>query len=367
MAWWLIPLPYIFLKTAEAVQLQRVYRQVPCRIHVNGTRGKSSVVRLITAGLIKKGFTVLGKVTGERPALLGSGGEREIRRFGPANIKEQIWTLKEAARIGAEVAVLECMALAPSLQAASERIIRSQIGVITSAVPDHLDVMGSSQEEVARALSAMIPAQGHLFVPASLAPLFQEEAWRKGTTLKRVDFQEEVLRKGKIWEGNLALAKAVCRHLGAVGPDVEKAMEETPLRFSSFRCYKMLQDRWFVSAWSANDPISSYRLLQAAQGQLGGNVWLGVFNHRRDRNFRIHSFQSFIQSASFSRLYHVGDWHYGFRRWPGARYYSLTTSSVQDLFSSFPPGSCIFGFGNYRGAGEEILKYLERTGQQWTP
>ena len=41
---------------------QAVLSKLPNRIHVNGSRGKSSVVRLITAGLRAGGFKTLAKV-----------------------------------------------------------------------------------------------------------------------------------------------------------------------------------------------------------------------------------------------------------------------------------------------------------------
>src|SRR3989442_1283603 len=54
------------------------YRQsrgkIAIRIHVNGIRGKSSVVRLIAAGLRQGGIRTWAKVTGTLPRLVDENG-----------------------------------------------------------------------------------------------------------------------------------------------------------------------------------------------------------------------------------------------------------------------------------------------------
>ncbi|MFN3201289.1 MAG: poly-gamma-glutamate synthase PgsB [Bradymonadia bacterium] len=133
--------------------------QIPIRIHVNGTRGKSSVTRLIAAGLRAGGIRTVAKTTGTLPRLIGPDGtERPIERPGRANVIEQIHIVARAAEAGAEALVVECMALQPYLQWLSEsRFIKATHGVITNARPDHLDVMGPSEIDVARALAGMVP------------------------------------------------------------------------------------------------------------------------------------------------------------------------------------------------------------------
>ena len=44
--------------------------QLPIRIHVNGSRGKSSVTRLIAAGLRAGGLKTLAKTTGTAPLII---------------------------------------------------------------------------------------------------------------------------------------------------------------------------------------------------------------------------------------------------------------------------------------------------------
>ncbi|MDX9892720.1 MAG: poly-gamma-glutamate synthase PgsB, partial [Bacteroidales bacterium] len=53
---------------------QRRIFSIPVRVHINGTRGKSSVTRLVGAGLRAAGTSTLTKVTGTIPRLILDDG-----------------------------------------------------------------------------------------------------------------------------------------------------------------------------------------------------------------------------------------------------------------------------------------------------
>ena len=81
---------------AHAVRIAR--KKLAHVVHVNGTRGKSTVSRLIEAGLREGGMRVFCKTTGTDPLTIDVNGcEEPIRRQGKANIKEQITILRRAA------------------------------------------------------------------------------------------------------------------------------------------------------------------------------------------------------------------------------------------------------------------------------
>src|SRR5438552_5179903 len=95
----------------------RNLERIPVRVHVNGTRGKSSVTRLISAGLRAGGIRTLGKTTGtEARLLLPDGSEQPVFRVGPPNVIEQTRVVARAAAAGAQALVVECMAVQPELQ-----------------------------------------------------------------------------------------------------------------------------------------------------------------------------------------------------------------------------------------------------------
>lgn len=150
--------------TYEYITHQRWLQTIPIRIHVNGTRGKSSVTRLIAAGLRAGGLRTLAKTTGSLPRIIDEKGmDIPIVRRGRANIIEQRMVVREAAKHHVEALVIECMAVDPELQLVHARkMVRPTIGVITNVRPDHLDVMGPKLEDVACALSNTVPQGGVL-------------------------------------------------------------------------------------------------------------------------------------------------------------------------------------------------------------
>src|SRR4030088_1393476 len=77
---------------------RRLLRAIPMRIHVAGTRGKSTTTRLIAAALRAGGRCVVAKTTGSEPRLILPDGRDDIwQRRGPATIREQLRFVRRAA------------------------------------------------------------------------------------------------------------------------------------------------------------------------------------------------------------------------------------------------------------------------------
>ena len=73
-----------------AYRLRRDLLRIPIRIHVNGTRGKSSVTRLIAGALREKGIITCAKTTGTLPRMiLPDGSEYPVFRPSGARLSEQ--------------------------------------------------------------------------------------------------------------------------------------------------------------------------------------------------------------------------------------------------------------------------------------
>ena len=137
---------------------------IPLRIHVNGTRGKSSVTRLIAAGLREGGLRTFAKTTGTAPRVIDADGkDRIIHRLRLPSIGEQVRLLKYFASEKPDAVVMECMAVQPQYQwIAEHQMVKSQVGVITNVRPDHLEEMGPTEEDVALSLCNTIPVDGVL-------------------------------------------------------------------------------------------------------------------------------------------------------------------------------------------------------------
>lgn len=198
---------------AHAVRIAR--KKLAHVVHVNGTRGKSTVSHLIEAGLRAGGLRVFCKTTGTDPLTIDVNGREEpIRRRGKANIKEQIAILRRAAAQDAQVLVVECMAITPEFQQASQRdILRADIGVITNVRRDHTDVMGDTLPQIAEALCHTVPQGGVLFTAETvMAERLKTAAEKNGSSFVCAEVRGD---EGTLdFPENVALALAVCEELG---------------------------------------------------------------------------------------------------------------------------------------------------------
>ncbi len=295
----LILLILIAAFTVYAVEMLRhrqTLRSLPIRIHVNGTRGKSSVTRLIAYGLRAGGFRVFAKTTGSAARMLHvDGTERPIVRRSPPNIREQIGIMRRAAQEEAEVLVIECMAVRPDLQRITEkRIVRATIGVITNIRPDHLEVMGPRLEDVAIALSSTTPRAGALFSSeVRFGEFLRQKAGARGSTLHLTTREswptrEEMERFAYVEiPENVALALDVCDELSV---DRETALagmtQVVPDIGATTRTVFERGDKklTFINVFAANDRESILMLwhLLGLGGPESGQVGVLV-NNRADR------------------------------------------------------------------------------------
>ena len=96
----------------ENIIHNRCIKNIPVRIHVNGTRGKSSVARLIAAGVRAGGYRTIAKTTGTLARYIDiDGSGTPVVRIGFSNIAEQIRVVFKARRAKADAIVIGGMAL----------------------------------------------------------------------------------------------------------------------------------------------------------------------------------------------------------------------------------------------------------------
>jgi poly-gamma-glutamate synthase PgsB/CapB len=225
------------------------------------------VTRLIAGGLRAGGLRTLGKTTGTHPRLIfEDGSEEEIWRVGKANIREQLAIIRRAARRGVDALVVECMAVHTELQFISEqRMVQSTVGVITNARPDHLDEMGGTVESVAQSLAGTIPRNGPLFTCESRhIDIFRRAAESLGARVEPVEpasvSDEEMEGFGHLeWKENVALALAVCDHLGIDRNTAlagMKAADPDPGVVQAHHVHFFNKDIKFINAFAVNDPDS---------------------------------------------------------------------------------------------------------------
>src|SRR5215475_2828380 len=185
---------YLAMIVAGVVE-QRLHNRrllsIPTRVLVNGIRGKSSITRLCAGAIRGGGKVVVGKTTGTAARFIYPDGTEEpvYRKFGLANIVEQIGIVRRAAMYHPDALVIECMAVMPALQEINQqKLIQSTIGVLCNVRADHLAEMGPTLTDVARSLSRSMPVGG-VCVTAERAHLrvLRAEAARRRCRLIQVD------------------------------------------------------------------------------------------------------------------------------------------------------------------------------------
>lgn len=287
----------------EALRLARHRANVPIRIHVNGTRGKSSVTRLIAAGLRAGGLRTCAKTTGTLARFIHpDGSEEPVERIGRANVIEQVSVMKAAAECSAEAIVLECMAVNPLLQSLCElKIVHATHGVITNARPDHLDVMGPTPDDVARALAGTVPAEAVLFTAErERLAILKGAAADRGSNVVAVGDDhvaavtwDEMNRFAHIEHpDNVALALEVCASLGIDRGTALQGMWEAIPDPGVMAQYEIAETKTaerggravFINAFAANDPESTDNNWRMAAEQCDfAEKRIVVVNCRADR------------------------------------------------------------------------------------
>ena len=151
IAWWVLHVWKVRLRSSR----------VPVRILVTGTRGKSSVVRLVHSALSHAGYRVFAKTTGTAArSIEPDGREHPTRRLGQVSILEMLTAMAHAGRQGVDAVVVECMAVNPDLiRQLSSDIVRPTIVAVTNSHIDHMESQGDSEESVMLSLAEAVTGQ----------------------------------------------------------------------------------------------------------------------------------------------------------------------------------------------------------------
>ncbi len=318
--------------------------------------------------------------------LFVDGSEVPVLRLGKPNIIEQKRIVGEAARQKAEVFVTECMGVQPRLQEILEdQFIRSQVGVITNVRSDHLDEMGPTMELVAASLANTIPLDGHLFTAEEkYFDILEARAKLRHAAIHKVDGScvSDVDMRGFGYlehKDNVAVALAVCQHLGVSREDAIRGMQQAnpdPGVLRRFKIETQNKTVEFVNAFAANDP-DSYRLIwdMLRIHREPGKALIVLVNSRKDRIQRAEQLGELIAS-DLDADYFIISGEYTHALVAKAIACGLPHNKISDLggrpleaiFNSIlnltPEKSLVFGIGNIVGFGEQIVNYFKERGTE---
>ncbi|MBC8466982.1 MAG: poly-gamma-glutamate synthase PgsB, partial [Candidatus Marinimicrobia bacterium] len=271
---------------------------IPLRIHVNGTRGKSSVTRLVAAGLREAGIRTFAKTTGTAPRVIDAEGkDRIIHRLRLPSIGEQTRLLSYFASEKPEAVVMECMAVQPQYQwIAEHQMVQSQIGVITNVRPDHLDEMGPTEDDVAYSLCNTVPENGILITGEDQkTEILRQVAKINGTEFiqsNEADISRDELDQFTYMEhpANVAVALDVCKKAGVDRHIALAGMHKVQPDLGALIAWNLDQGEkriQFINGMAANDPVSTLQIWKFIIDRYPAEGGTCVFfNSRDDRPFR---------------------------------------------------------------------------------
>ncbi len=286
---------------AEGVLHRRTLRAVPIRILVNGTRGKSSVTRLVAGALREAGMVTIAKTTGSAACvILDDGTEVPVRRPFGARLTEQKALAKLAAARKAQALVVECMAVRPESQLAMrDHFVRPTMTVMTNARVDHIEEMGPDLADTVAALSLTAPPAGTLVTAdRSFSGLAAKTVIVDPASVGR----EALARFGyPAFAENVALALAAAAELGVDAATAFRGMEKAAPDIGVLRVFRIRLEpaapgrgpvtAYFVAGFAANDLDSTEMVWREALPSLPEGLPLALlYNNRADREYRVPEF-----------------------------------------------------------------------------
>ncbi|WP_329033570.1 poly-gamma-glutamate synthase PgsB [Streptomyces sp. NBC_01725] len=383
-----------FLLVAGVVEQRRHFtnlNRIPTRVLVNGIRGKSSITRLCAGALRGGDLITVAKTTGTAARFIHPDATEEpvYRKFGIANVVEQIGIVRRAASYNPDALVIECMAVMPALQEINQsKLIRSTIGVLCNVREDHLAEMGPTLDDVARSLSRSMPEDG-ICVTAEKDrfDILQEEADARNCQLIYADpetVSDEELR-GFSWftfKENVSIALKVAELLGVERETALQGMYDAPPDPGVLSVERYVTPDGkrlrFANVFAANDPESTLmninQLLDLGAIHRPLNV---VVNCRPDRVERNGQMGEIVPDLQPDQVFVIGhpaksaidaipaQWRSravdlgGDKRDP--------QEFMRELLSRLGPDSSLVAIGNIHGQGELLLEQLAELPADETP
>ncbi|WP_317446121.1 poly-gamma-glutamate synthase PgsB [Streptomyces collinus] len=373
------------LLVAGVVEQRRHFtnlNKVPARVLVNGIRGKSSITRLCAGALRGGDLVTVAKTTGTAARFIHPDATEEpvYRKFGIANVVEQIGIVRRAAAYNPDALVIECMAVMPALQEINQsKLIRSTIGVLCNVREDHLAEMGPTLDDVARSLSRSMP-EGGICVTAEQErfAILQEEADSRDCELIYADPEtvtDEELR-GFSWftfKENVAIALKVAELLGVERQTALRGMYDAPPDPGVLSVERYVTEDGrklrFANVFAANDPESTLmninQLLDLGAIHRPLNV---VINCRPDRVERNGQMGEIIPDLDPEKVFVIGHPAKSAIDAMPAEYRSRAVDLGGDrrdpgefmrlLLGELGPDSSLVAIGNIHGQGEHLLEHL---------
>lgn len=374
----------VLLLAGGIIEQRRHYRNlhsIPNRIVINGIRGKSSITRLCAGALRGGGIITVAKTTGTAARFIPPDGVDTTiyRKFGLANVIEQVGIVRQAAAYHPDALVIECMAVLPDLQEINERkLIHSTICVICNVREDHLAEMGPTLEDIARSLSRSMPTGGVcITAEQDQIEVLRAEAKRRRCQLIQVDPEaigDDVVSSFPFitFKENIAIGLKVAELCGLDGESALRGMIASPPDPGTVAVhdYEVNGRRLsFANLFAANDPASTLmNIRQLTERGLIARPLNIVINCRPDRIERNGQMGELTGELKPEKIVLIGEQTRSARvtvpREISDRISDFGSrpkfDEVLDAFATEDGAGSVVTIGNIHGQGEVLLEYVER-------
>lgn len=369
---------FIFL-FIERIFLNQYIRTIPLRISVTGTRGKSSVVRMLAAILREDGRKVLAKTTGSQArTILPSGEEEDVHRRGVPSIMEQKALLRKAAKMKVDCLITEIMSIHPENHfVESQQIVKPDIVIITNVRRDHIAAMGQNLDEIASVFDSDITPGATVFVPETEnRQTFSSAAKRENAVLMEATPGMSGKVSGeKLFPDNYDLAYAVAKYLKIDDKTIAAGLGKARYDIGNLNIWLYKNGNgskqlFLVNGFAINDPDSTLQAVEKIMSLLPGkrNKTVGLFNIRADRGDRTMQWIRVLQKRAgeyFQKIYVMGAHsRIVMRKLPSVRIIKEKAPEeiMGRIFAECENDTVIFGFGNIKGGGEMLVHYWRQAG-----
>ncbi len=370
----------------ERIALNRLRGSIPLIVSVTGTRGKSTVVRMLASVLRESGSRVLAKTTGSQAQfVLPDGIVQDVPRHGIVSILEQKKVLEKAARSKADCLVVEVMSIHPENHIVESRhILKPNIVLLTNIRRDHIEAMGESEEDSARVLCLDVPPTAMVYVPEGCRQYVESFIVNLQTsgmkTVQPGSFDSLMgctmqQAKGEFAE-NLDLVAAVAKDLGIAPLTVVRGIQKTLHdigRLKVWSCRVGGKRVFLVNAFAANDPDSTIKVLDKVRESLPGTEppITGLLNLRADRADRTLQWIEALNAGlagRFKRIHVVGGHAIVLGRKVKTTEvitYRRPGGVTNAIVASMENDGVLFGFGNIGGAGKQLVELWQTIGEEY--
>lgn len=379
---------YLLYLVYERLVLNRQINTIPLRIGVTGTRGKSSVTRLLASVLRQDGRCVLAKTTGSQPKIiLPDGEEVDVPRRGIPSIIEQKRIVKKAVDIKADCIVIEIMSIhGENHTIESQQILQPNIVVMTNIRSDHIDAMGKTEDEIGSILCLDIPEKAVVFVPEKeCRPCVRRAVQNAGGSLikvrERISAPLNQMDSGlyrKEFTDNVDLVYSLANHLNIREEVVLDGIRKGKQDVGAFKIWKyqsqdVQKTVYFVNGFAANDPVSTTQVIEKVKEVLpeASDRLIGLLNLRPDRGDRTLQWIDSLRNRSFGTfesIYVTGAHAKVVKRKlksPRILRQKLPEKIMKTILKDIGDHAVIFGFGNMRGMGYLLVDYWNEVGEAY--